>query len=86
MWDLLFGNIGGELKKIAYAFFIVIILAGIIGGITFMVKGEILIGFLIAIIAFVLAYLISVCWYAFGELIECVQEISYNTRDKKDKQ
>ena len=86
MWDFLFGNIEEKLKKLACIFFLLMLIVGIIVGINIMVEGQTLIGFLVIIITGILAYLISMFCYAFGELIDCTQRIAYNTRNKKDKE
>ena len=80
--DTLYGNIGGKLKGLAKAMFIVETLAAIIGGIALIAIDEdlMLYGLLVLLVGPFVAYLGSWFLYAFGELVEKMCRNESNTK------
>ena len=78
----MYNNIGGKIKGLAIATFIVAAIAAVITGIVLMCIDEdlILYGVLTLILGPVLAWISSWLLYGFGELIDKVSDIERNTR------
>ena len=78
----MYDNIGGKIKGLAKATFIVEAIAAVITGIVLMCIDEdlILYGILSLIVGPVLAWISSWLLYGFGELIDKVSDIERNTR------
>lgn len=77
----MYDNIGGKIKGLAKAIFILEAIAAVIGGIAFMVEDEdmILIGLLVMILGPIVAWVSSWLLYGFGELIDKTCDIARNT-------
>lgn len=83
----MYDNIGGKIKGLAKASFIIESIAGFFYGITLMTEDEdlIFLGILLWIFVPIIAYVMSWVLYGFGELIEKTCEIEYNTRVRTKK-
>ena len=82
----MYDNIGGKIKGLAKAVFIVEAIAAVITGIALMAIDEdlILFGILTLILGPVIAWVSSWLLYGFGELIDRVCEIAKNTRTSRN--
>jgi len=78
----MYDNIGGKIKGLAKASFIVVAIAEAITGIALMATdGDlILYGFLVMVVGPIVAWVSSWLLYGFGELIDKASEIERNTR------
>lgn len=81
----MFKNIGGKIKGLAKAFFILGAIVPIIVGIVLMSSDEnmVLVGILVMVGGFVVAWISSWFLYGFGELIDKTCAIERNTRGYK---
>ena len=81
----MYGNIGGKIKGLAKAFFIVEAIVAVIAGIALMASDENLIffGVLSLILGPVVAWVSSWLLYGFGELIDNTRDIERNTRSNE---
>ena len=76
MLDFLFDNIGAKIKTVAKIFFIIEVIAAII---TSFLLSNFIVGLLIVIGGFVVAWLSSLTLYGFGDLIENIDVSNINT-------
>ena len=78
----MYDNIGGKIKGLAKASFIVAAIAEVITGIALMATDEdlILYGFLVMVVGPIVAWVSSWLLYGFGELIDKASDIERNTR------
>ena len=79
----MYDNIGGKIKGLAKATFIIGIIGAIIVGIVMMVSSDeilIFLGLVVMFIAPVIVWISSLFLYGFGELIDKVSDIERNTR------
>ena len=78
----MYDNIGGKIKGLAKATFIVEAIAAVITGISLMVADDdfLLIGFLVMVAGPIVAWISSWLIYGFGELIDKTCDIERNTR------
>ena len=76
----MFDNIGKKIKSLAVIITRVEFAAFIIAGIALMIEEEFLIGLLVGGLGCLFAWLTSFFIYAFGELVDKVQDIEKNTR------
>lgn len=78
----MYDNIGGKIKGLAKATFIVEAIAAVITGIALMVSDEDLIpvGLLVMLVGPIVAWVSSWLLYGFGELIDKASDIERNTR------
>lgn len=76
MFDFLFDNIGAKIKTVAKIFFIIEVIAAII---TSFLLSNFIVGLLIVIGGFVVAWLSSLTLYGFGDLIENIDVSNINT-------
>lgn len=83
----MYNRIGGKIKGLAKAIFIVEAIAAVITGIAFMVadEGPIGYGLLIMLLGPVIAWISSWLLYGFGELIDKACDIELNTRGGEPK-
>lgn len=83
----MYDNIGGKIKGLAKASFIVVAIAAVITGIVLMVADEdlILYGLLVLIVGPIIAWVSSWLLYGFGQLIENSDIIAeeYNRKNEK---
>lgn len=89
----LFINSGNRLKKFATIYFIIVVIAGVIGGIAQFIGGAnndsgilMLTGLLTPLVSVLMGYLTSLPIYAFGELVEHVLDIRNKTCNGNEKQ
>ena len=82
----LFINSGNRLKRFATIYFVIVVIAGVIGGIAQFIGGAnndngilILSGLLTPFVSALMGYLTSLPIYAFGELVEHVLDIRNKT-------
>lgn len=87
----LFINSGNRLKKFATIYFIIVVIAGVIGGIAQFIGGAnndsgilMLTGLLTPLLSALMGYLTSLPIYAFGELVEHVLDIRNKTCDSNE--
>lgn len=82
----MYENIGGKIKGLAKATFVVEAIAAVITGIVLMVDDENMIpfGLILLIAGPAIAWASSWLLYGFGELIDRVCEIAKNTRTSRD--
>lgn len=82
----MYDNIGGKIKGLAKASFIVAAIAEVITGIALMAADEdlILYGLLVMVVGPIVAWVSSWLLYGFGELIDRVCEIAKNTRTSRN--
>lgn len=78
-------NIGGKIKTLAKAIFFVEALASIIAGIVVIVETEEAWGLLIILGGCIIGWVSSWIVYGFGEIIDKLTEIAYNTSNGKKK-
>ncbi len=78
----MYDNIGGKIKGLAKASFIVAAIAEVITGIALMATDDdlILYGLLVMVVGPIVAWVSSFLLYGFGELIDKASEIEKNTR------
>jgi hypothetical protein len=78
----MYDNIGGKIKGLAKASFIVAAIAEVITGIALMAADEdlILYGLLVMVVGPIVAWVSSWLLYGFGELIDKASDIERNTR------
>ena len=80
----MYDNIGGKIKGLAKAFFVVESIAAIIGGMVVIVGGNgglaVFVGILTVFFGPIVAWVSSWVIYGFGELIDKASDIEYNTR------
>ncbi len=78
----MYDNIGGKIKGLAKAFFIVEAIAAVITGIALMATDEDLIGIglLVMVVGPLVAWVSSWLLYGFGEIIDKLCDIERNTR------
>ena len=78
----MYDNIGGKIKGLAKASFIVAAIAVVITGIALMAADEdlILYGLLVMVVGPIVAWVSSWLLYGFGELIDKASDIERNTR------
>ena len=78
----MYNNIGGKIKGLAKASFIVAAIAAVITGIALMATDEdlILYGLLVMVVGPIVAWVSSWLLYGFGELIDKASDIERNTR------
>ena len=83
----MYDNIGGKIKGLAKASFIVAAIAEVITGIALMAADEdlILYGLLVLVVGPIVAWVSSWLLYGFGELIDKASDIERNTRGGKRK-
>ena len=79
----MFENIGNKIKILAIVLAILGIILSIVIGTVIIVQEKFLPGFLFIIIGSLSSWISSFFVFGFGEVIECLQEISYNTRRKE---
>ena len=82
----MYDKIGGKIKGLAKAMFIVVTIPAVIVGIAILAIYEelMLYGLLILILGPIIAWVSSFALYGFGELIEKVCEIATNTRTSQN--
>ena len=82
----MYDNIGGQIKGLAKAVFIVEAIAAVITGIALMASDEdmIPIGLLVMVVGPLVAWVSSWLLYGFGELIDKVCEIATNTKTSRN--
>ena len=80
----MFNNIGKKLKTLAVVIFILECLGGLIGGIIIISETyEEEIGVIMLIVTPIVAWISSWFLYGYGEIIDKLQEISYNTGTRR---
>ncbi len=87
MFDEMFADIGKKIKKMAICIFILEAGSSILGGLIYMFSGEdlgFLFGMLIIVVGVIVAYVSSWFLYGFGEIIDKLTDIEYNTRCKSN--
>ena len=84
----MYDNIGGKIKGLAKAVFIVEAVAAVITGIALIANSRYLIpyGLLVMLLGPIVAYISSWLLYGFGELIDRVCEVAKNTSPETNNQ
>ena len=80
---MFFSNIGKKIKTLAKVIFVILLIALPILGIVSIVDGDVLYGCIMLILGPVIAWIASWFLYGFGELIDKVSDIEYNTRGER---
>lgn len=79
----MFSNIGGKIKTLSKVIFAICAVVSFIAGLVLIMNGDeetIAIGFIVMIVGPLVSWVSSFFMYGFGELIEAVCDIEYNTR------
>ena len=78
--EALFGNPGRKIKVVSFVWFILEVVASVIGGFVMIAEEEAFAGLLIIILGVGVSYLFTLIMYAFGELVEKMTKTEENTR------
>ena len=85
MFNNMFDNIGGKIKKLASLITKLGMIGSVLAGIRTMFAGAFITGIMTIILGSLIFWISSLTLYGFGELIEKTTEIAKNTaKEKKD--
>ena len=76
----LYADIGKKIKNLAIWSFIVEAIGAVIGGMILMIDWDFLLGLLVFLCGPIVAFVMSWCLYAFGEITDKICEIERNTK------